>query len=207
MILGFCTFSLQERMTIICANMGDILDENILVTSGRKSAKKLPDFDKYSLPECIKVEAKSVYQRFGISTHEGIRQRQLMYASFYIAGIICGMPQLPDKLRYVLNLDARQASGANTYIFQAKSLGICDKTIILTPIMFVNSYLQEFYPEKYKMLMETAKNIWSRLEKNDNLRDKQIQILAAYIVYSLKVVKIEDVCRYFFVREKDIKIV
>lgn len=181
-------------------------DEPIIVTSGRKSTKKLPDFNKYDLPEPIREEARCVYQRLGVSTHEGIRQKQVMYASFYIAGIICGIPQLPEKLRRILDLDARQASGANTYIFQAKNLGICDKMSVVTPLMFVNAFLQEYFPETHDKLMKIANAVWMRLEKTEGHKNKQVQILAAYIVYSLNVVKIEDICKHFYVKERDIKI-
>lgn len=185
--------------------MEDYEEENIIISTGRKSTKKIPDFNKYDLPDCIRNEARSVYQRLDISTHEGVRQKQVMYACFYIAGLICNMPQLPEKLRTILSLDARQASGANSYIFQAKNLGICKKMSILTPLMFVNSFLKEYCPEKYNAMMEMAGKLWTKLEKVEAHKSKHVQVLAAYIVYSLKVVTLEDVCRYFYVSEKDIK--
>lgn len=185
--------------------MDDYEEEHVIITAGRKSSKKIPDFDKYDLPECIKTEAKNVYQTLGISTHEGVKQKQIMYASFYIAGIICDMPQLPERLRDILKLDARQATGANTYIVTAQMQGICSKKSILTPLMIAGSFIKQYFPENYKILMNMAEKIWTRLEKAELHKSKQLQILAAYIIKELSVVKIEDICKYFYVREKDIK--
>jgi len=177
-------------------------DADIVTTSGRKSVRKLPNFDIYPLSEAIKDEAKIVASSLKLYSHKGVKEKQIIYACCYVAGIRIGQPYLPAILKKIIGLESRQFAGAISYVHQAKSKGICPNITIITPLMIVNSYIKE---KDVKISYENCKKIWDQIEDDEWIKSTKENIIACYILLQLKSVQKPDVFSYFGVTENQIK--
>ena len=186
--------------------MSDDEDDIVLKKTSKKSVRKLPDFDCYTdIPEAVRIEAKCICRELHFATHKGIKQKQQIFACFYIASERLGILQVPANLAKIVGLDSRQTPGAIGFVNAARIKGILPNVTITKPLRLVSQYLKENYSEKEDILYEKATKTWEKIERNEWIKDKSVILIAAYLLLQLNSNDRKTICSYFQLSDVDMK--
>lgn len=173
----------------------------------RRVPQKQLDLSGIDLPDYLKEEATVVYQRLGIETHKGNRQQLVKFACLYIAGLRLNKPQIPAVLAKALNLDVRKTSGANTYINQARYMGLCKEISLVSPLLLVQNFISKNkgLSLNEKKLIQKCEKRWNEVKNEDEFSQRPPLLSAAWLLAEQKICSKTEICSGFGISDSIFK--